>query len=198
MNPRGTLVVATLALAAAACAHDSTKDRIAAETQLTSAEIKAQRDQSALDDKHASEQAYAQQTNMSPDERRALLHRQQGERVAVAKDDREAIAASQAKVDGARAAVDHDRDVYARSAKDRLAALDGRVDALLDKSTKLGPRAHDEFDAYYRRFLGERKDAASLYEQLGAATDATFDGQKRALDRAIDELSTTVGKMNDI
>ena len=195
MKPERFALAATLlALGAAACAADRSKDVTQAETSLTSAQMDARRDEVRLNQKQVAEQTEAQQKALSPTKRVELDAKQIEERAESKATSTKAIAEAQEKAAKAHASLDAERTKAEADAKERLTKADARLIEAISKRGKLSGGKRAQFDAEVNTFESKRVEIRDRLSNLTRAADDEWNQAKSKLEQSLDDLEAALNR----
>lgn len=194
-NVNSLVVASILAVGLAACSHDRPQEAKAAETELSSDELRARQNQAALDQKQADEQVKAQQTSMDVDKRAELEAKQRSERADQRSDDQQTISSSTANVVDKSAALDQERRDFETKSKERITKLDAKAKELKAKSTKLTAQKKADFTAAWQKYVVQKGDADTKVGNLPRVNNDGWNGAKQSVETTLDSLDATVDKL---
>jgi hypothetical protein len=196
---RHAVVPAAFAFALVACGSDQSKhqDVRAAEAELTSARLDAQREMAELERRQAREQQEAQQEEMSRDDRAELFSDQQAERAELNAERQSEISEATEGVETERAAMTQQRDAFRIEAKERLQKLSAKANEYRLKSTKLAAPQKSEFDKQWRAYTAKRADVDQTLESLSRAPDAEWGTMRDRVETQLQALEDAVGDLDD-
>lgn len=185
----------TLALSAAACASDRSKQVKAAETELTSAQEQAKRDEARLKEKQAKEQAQAQQDTVG--ERARLQAKQREERMETKQESTEQLAEAREDVGVAHAAMQRERATTEADARDRLQKADTRATNAKTRSSSVAASHRAKFDEAVKLYDTKKAEVEKDIENLKRAPDEKWQEAKKRVDNGLDALERFASRIHD-
>lgn len=194
-RPAVLVTIATLVLGAAGCAADRNKEVKSAETELTNAQMDAQKDQVQLEAKQTRERNQARY--MSDDARAALAAKQVEERAETAEKGTKSVAEAEKDLTGARAAMREERIATAAEMKSRMEKADAKFLEAHDKSTSLTGKKRTRYDDNVHLFALKRAEAVGKVSDLQKSSDDGFMKAKEDADKTLDALERFADRIVD-
>ena len=193
------LAIATVvALSAAACAREPSKQLQSAETELTSAQAEARKQAAELHEKQAKEQLEAQRKPMGPSEQTELRVKQIEERAEQAAEGQRAVADAEKDVETARATMKKERANVETTAKERITKANANVAAETMKNVNAEAKKREELASAMKEFNEKRTMVEQQLSKLSQVSDADWKKAKDQLDKSLDELDDIVDRIEDI
>jgi DNA repair exonuclease SbcCD ATPase subunit len=172
-------LVTTLALSAAACAADRSKEVKSAETNLTSAQMKAKEDEARLKQKQAQEQAK---------EQAELQAKQLSERAETREEGEKRIAEAKQDVATAHAGMQSDRESTEANARSRLEKADARFTAAKKQIANEPAKKRGKLDSDMNIYNSKKAEVDKQLKDLSRVPDDKWQDAKAKLDKSLDEL----------
>jgi|GEM_PF-6833087 len=102
-----------------------------------------------------------------------------------------------APVEAASTSTDGERRDYETKVRDRVVRLDAKAGDVRQRSARLTTTKKTEFEVGFRRFTAERSELETRLGALSRATNESWRSAKAAVDKSLDDLESSLGKLDD-
>ena len=184
-----------LALTAAACGADRSKEVRSAATELTSERHEARADQTRLAEEHAREQAL--QRAITAKEDAELRTKQLEEQAEVRAEGTKEIAEARKDLVAAQAALEAERVKVEADAKERLNKANAKAMEARSLTGHVPADERAQFDAEMNTFEAKKAEVQSRLSNLSRAGVTEWNEAKQKLDKSLDHLEQIAERIDD-